>query len=89
MTELLSIDNVSVHFPSKSGMFRKPNVLQALKDVSLKVNRGETLAIVGESGSGKSTLGFAVAGLRPPNKGTTSSRSSWAAAGRSGATTRA
>ncbi|MGR3197748.1 MAG: ABC transporter ATP-binding protein, partial [Paracoccus sp. (in: a-proteobacteria)] len=41
-----------------------------LRDVSLTLRRGETLAIVGESGSGKSTLARVVAGLLPPRDGT-------------------
>ena len=41
----------------------------ALRDVSLSIRRGETLAVVGESGSGKSTLARLVVGLLPPARG--------------------
>jgi peptide/nickel transport system ATP-binding protein len=40
--------------------------VQAVRDVSLSVGRGEFLAIVGESGCGKSTLLFAIARLLAP-----------------------
>ncbi len=39
--------------------------VQALRDVSLGLGRGRTLAIVGESGSGKSTIALALMGLLP------------------------
>ena len=39
--------------------------IQPVRDVSLTVQPGETLAVLGESGSGKSLLGLAVMGLLP------------------------
>ena len=50
---LLSVDNLSVRFGS--------NVV--VNDLSLRLNRGKTLAIVGESGSGKSVTSLALMGL--------------------------
>jgi putative ABC transport system ATP-binding protein len=44
--------------------------LPILRDVNLRIARGEALAITGPSGSGKSTLLHLLAGLTPPDHGT-------------------
>jgi len=42
---------------------------EVLKDISLSIEEGSTVALLGESGSGKSTLARCIAGLQEPDKG--------------------
>jgi microcin C transport system ATP-binding protein len=58
---LLEIRNLSVTFVGRAGA---PPV-EAVKGVSLTLDRGETLALVGESGSGKSVTALSVLQLLP------------------------
>ncbi len=50
-------------------VFSPEGALQILKEVTLKIHEGESLAIVGTSGSGKSTLLGLLAGLDSPSTG--------------------
>lgn len=59
MDHMLDIKNLSVSFDTPDG------VVRAVREVSLFVDRGETLALVGESGCGKSALCRAAMKLLP------------------------
>ena len=48
---------------------KKKNQFTALKNVSLTIPTGTSVAILGKSGSGKSTLMHAISGLDKPQKG--------------------
>lgn len=56
---LLKVENLSVEFPDK-----KANV-EAVKQVSFQLRKGEILGIIGESGSGKTVLSKGILGLVP------------------------
>jgi NitT/TauT family transport system ATP-binding protein len=62
-TEVLTVDRVSVTFSSARGE------VQALRDVSVTIERGAFLSILGPSGCGKSTLLRVVADLIVPSSG--------------------
>ncbi|MBQ4133273.1 MAG: ATP-binding cassette domain-containing protein, partial [Desulfovibrionaceae bacterium] len=65
----LELRHIYKNFIVKKGALGQRGALRAVNDVSLTLQRGETLGLVGESGSGKSTLGKIAAGLLPPSSG--------------------
>ena len=60
MAPVLEIQDLSTHIKLTS------SVVQAVGNVDMIVDAGETLGIVGESGCGKSMTGLSIMGLLPP-----------------------
>ena len=60
---MIDIKNVSKIFRTKS------QTIEAVKDVSLEINKGEIFGIIGYSGAGKSTLIRLLNGLELPTEG--------------------
>lgn len=67
---ILEISGLSKEFAVKGRMFPyKKEMLKAVQDVTLTLEKGETLGVVGESGCGKSTLGRLIMRLIEPTRG--------------------
>lgn len=62
-TEYLRLRDVTISFDTPRGRYT------AVKNISLTVARGETVALIGHSGCGKSTILGAVGGLVKPSSG--------------------
>ncbi len=59
MSTVLEVEGLAVHIPLAEG------VLEAVRGVSFRIERGETLCIVGESGCGKTLTALAAMNLLP------------------------
>lgn len=58
-TPLLDIRNLVVHYETEAG------VVEAVNDISLTVEQGESVALVGETGAGKTTIALSIMKLLP------------------------
>ena len=62
-TDFIKVENVEMRFSTKKGSFH------ALRDINLRVAKGEFVTLIGHSGCGKSTLLNLIAGLLKPTSG--------------------
>jgi peptide/nickel transport system ATP-binding protein len=69
MSYLINAERLRTWFEVRRGIFSKPYHIRAVDDVSLKLRKGEAIAIVGESGSGKTSLGKTLVRLYKPTGG--------------------
>jgi peptide/nickel transport system ATP-binding protein len=60
MAPVLDIQNLSTHIKLTN------SVVQAVGNIDMHIDAGETLGVVGESGCGKSMTGLSIMGLLPP-----------------------
>jgi dipeptide transport system ATP-binding protein len=69
MTPVLETRHVTRDYVLGGSLFGRRRVLRAVKDATLRLDKGRTLAIVGESGSGKSTLARILTLIDAPTSG--------------------
>ena len=66
---LLTATNVTKTYSRRAGLFSPRRQVQAVRQVSLQLARGETVGVVGESGSGKSTFARIIVRLLTADSG--------------------
>ncbi|MEP9371558.1 dipeptide ABC transporter ATP-binding protein [Mesorhizobium sp. KR1-2] len=68
--DLLQVEAVTRDYPGhRTSLFRKPEPMRAVDDVSFSMKEGQSTALVGRSGCGKSTLARMILALDQPTGG--------------------
>jgi peptide/nickel transport system ATP-binding protein len=65
---VLDVENFTIAYETRKGD------VEAVRNVSFKVKKGETIGLVGESGCGKSTIAFGIVNFLGPNGKITNGR---------------
>ncbi len=68
-TLLLDVKNISKSYQLPGSILKPKKIINAVRNISFEIFKGETLAIVGESGSGKSTVAKIINGLTKMDSG--------------------
>ncbi len=68
-TPIIFLDDIKVTFKTRTGSLLHPNLVHAVRGLTLRLWPGETIGIVGESGCGKSTTANVMCGLQSPTSG--------------------
>lgn len=69
VTPIIHLDDIKVTFRTRTGPILHPNLVHAVRGVTLSLMPGRTIGIVGESGCGKSTTANVMCGLQVPTSG--------------------
>jgi peptide/nickel transport system ATP-binding protein len=73
INEILNLTDISISYAKQSFLDQMFNKITdsnpTVKDINIKIKKGETIALVGESGSGKSTILKSIAGLLKAKEG--------------------
>ena len=70
MEALLTLEEVALYYRQSGPLFAPKKTHVALKSISFKLYRGETLGVLGRNGAGKSTLLRVLSGVLKPDAGT-------------------